>query len=505
MSDTTVGSCPKCDAEIPLAASECPNCKTKFGPGSPWKITPIHRASAVSSTPASTVPSGSCWRQDKILGLRRGTDLPHRCLKCNEPAQEPVGHRSMTWHHPGWYLLIPIGILVYVIVAMIVRTRADVPVPLCAKHKFRRSLSLWIAWGGSIIGILTMFGGGALILVGLVLLLAGIGFGLFGARDVYPARLTDSETYLKGCGWEFLKTIPEGRPSGVEPVSVGGGMAVFAAVAIVVVVVFFVGILAAIAIPAYRDYVARARVIQTIASAAPWRQAVEAHYSETKRFPRDASELRTPPPAGDWVGLAGGTLTLTMTQGDAIAGKTVVLRPVLANGGLQWDCTGGTVGQRYRPANCRSANPSQGPQWSVHAHPEDGFQAEFSGDVQISPQKLDPQTMERVTRSTEYIQDNGSSAYFVVAVLTKNGPTLKNAGSSIARMGCKTILRDSEVPFPSGEGRLIEATDCNNNLRAEARYFATGLWFYQVLALVPKNGGDMASAQHFVESFKVAK
>lgn len=505
MSDTTVGSCPKCDAEIPLAASECPDCKTKFGPGSMWKVRPVHAASRASSA----IPSGDCWRQGKVLGLRRGKELPHRCLKCNEPAQEPVGHRSMTWHHPAWILLLPIGILVYVIVAMIVRTRAEVPVPLCDKHKMRRSLSLWIAWSASIIGILMMFGGGTFILVGLLLLLVGIGFGLFGARDIYPARLTDAEAYLRGCGAAFLNTIPEGRPADVQAVSIGGAAAVVIPAA--VIGLFVIGILAAVAIPAYQDYAARARVIEAIASAAPWRQAVEAHYSETKRFPRDASELRGAPAPADGgkssVGLAGGILTLTMAQGDAIAGKTVVLRPYLANGALQWDCAGGTVGQRYRPSNCRSANPAaaQAPQWSVHAHPEDGFQAEFSGDVKVTPQHLDAQTMERITRSTEYVQDNGASAYLVVAMLTKNGPTLKNAGAGIAKIGCKTLLRDSEMPFASGQARVIQATDCKNNLRAEARYFATGLWFYQVMALVPKDGGDIASAQYFVESFKLAK
>jgi type II secretory pathway pseudopilin PulG len=500
---TTVGSCPKCDAEIPLSASACPDCKTTFGPGSMWKIRPLHAPSRASSTASKTVPGGNCWRQGKVLGLRRDSELPHRCLKCNEPAQEPVAVRSMTWHHPGWLLLIPIGILVYVIVAMIVRTRAKVPVPLCAKHKRRRLISLSIGLVGSIVGVIALFGGGAVTAMGLLLLLTGIGFAVSGTRDIYPGRITSGEAYLRGCGPAFLNTIPEGPPSGVEAVSVGRAADV---IIVAFIGLFVIGILAAIAIPAYQDYVARARVGEAIASAAPWRQAVEAHYSETKRFPRDTSELRgARPPADGWVGLAGGTLTLTMTQGDAIAGKTVILRPVLVNGALQWDCAGGTVGQRYRPSSCRSANAAAGqPQWSVHAHPEDGFQAEFSGDVTIAPEKLDAQTMERIVRATEYVQDNGSSAYFVVAVLTKNGPTLKNAGTGIARLGCKTILRDSEVPFPAGEGRLIQATDCNNNLRAEARYFASGMWYYQVLALVPKNG-DMASAQRFVESFKVAK
>jgi hypothetical protein len=393
MTDTTVGSCPKCDAEIALTASECPDCKTNLGPGSMWKVRPGRMPSRVN-----------CWREGKVLGLRRGSELPHRCLKCNEPAQVPVAARSMTWHHPGWYLLVPVGILIYIIVALIVRRRASVPVPLCAKHKRRRLISLSIALVGSIVGIVAVFGGGAVTALGLLLLLTGIGFGVVGTRDIYPGRITSGEAYLRGCGPAFLNTIPEGRPSGVEAVSVGGAAAV---VSLAVVGVFVIGILAAIAIPAYHDYAARAQA-------------------------------------------------------------------------------------KARP-------------WIVHPYPQDGFQAEFSGNVIVTPQNLDAQTLQGITRVTQYMQDDGSSAYLVVALLTKNGPTLKNAAAGIAKMECKTVLQDSAVPFPAGQGRLIQATDCKNNLRVEARYFTTGLWFYQVLAAVPKDRGDLVSARYFVESFKLAK
>ena len=38
---------------------------------------------------------------------------------------------------------------------------------------------------------------------------------------------------------------------------------------------------------------------------------------------------------------------------------------------------------------------------------------------------------------------------------------------------------------------------------AETRFYATGKWFYQVIAVFKKDGGDAAAARHFVQSFKL--
>ena len=41
------------------------------------------------------------------------------------------------------------------------------------------------------------------------------------------------------------------------------------------------------------------------------------------------------------------------------------------------------------------------------------------------------------------------------------------------------------------------------DLEIIARYYGTGKWFFQVLAIFNKDGGDRAAARHFVESFRV--
>lgn len=35
------GTCPNCNAKIPLSVTECPKCKADFGPRSSWKIQPL--------------------------------------------------------------------------------------------------------------------------------------------------------------------------------------------------------------------------------------------------------------------------------------------------------------------------------------------------------------------------------------------------------------------------------------------------------------------------------
>jgi hypothetical protein len=37
-----------------------------------------------------------------------------------------------------------------------------------------------------------------------------------------------------------------------------------------------------------------------------------------------------------------------------MAGKTIVFRPQAEGAQLLWDCTGGTLELRYRPATCRA-------------------------------------------------------------------------------------------------------------------------------------------------------
>lgn len=127
-----------------------------------------------------------------------------------------------------------------------------------------------------------------------------------------------------------------------------------------------VGILAAIAIPAYQDYVIRAKVAQTIAQAAPLQAAVASHM-ETHRACPDRTDAtlagtlaeleRGPHVQSVRVGtLQDGACAVELTLrgiGAQADGKTLLFATTGSGDPLQWDCTGGDLPGRHRPAPCR--------------------------------------------------------------------------------------------------------------------------------------------------------
>ncbi len=157
----------------------------------------------------------TAWRNLNFLVMVPGSTLPDRCVKCNEPADEPTKVRKVYWHHPGVYALILINIIIYAIVGAIVRKKAMVGAGLCVAHKKRRRLALTLGWGGFGLGLGLIFASasgaaqsGALLGFGVLLLLSAAVAGVFMARIVYATRIDKTHVWLKGCGAEFLDSLP---------------------------------------------------------------------------------------------------------------------------------------------------------------------------------------------------------------------------------------------------------------------------------------------------------
>jgi len=130
------------------------------------------------------------------------------------------------------------------------------------------------------------------------------------------------------------------------------------------IVVAIIGILAAVAIPAYQDYIARAQVSEAVSLASAGKIGVAEYIGDKGTIPVQSDVLQTT--TGKYTGsvnlvapdTTNLTITATMSTGgvnSAITGKGLIM--ATADGGKTWSCT--AVGAaspllaKYLPGACR--------------------------------------------------------------------------------------------------------------------------------------------------------
>lgn len=157
-------------------------------------------------------------RQGDLLVVARNAALPPNCVKCGQPATGKPLKKTFYWH-TGWlYLLVLLHVIIYIIVALIVRKRFDLAVPLCEEHRRRRRRFLWtgglLLLGGFAGGILlgSLVGGdeglGWFFLVWIVFSIAGIVFLLTGGTVLRAKHIDNDAATFKGAGEGFLARLP---------------------------------------------------------------------------------------------------------------------------------------------------------------------------------------------------------------------------------------------------------------------------------------------------------
>jgi type IV pilus assembly protein PilA len=125
------------------------------------------------------------------------------------------------------------------------------------------------------------------------------------------------------------------------------------------IVVAIIGILAAVALPAYQDYTVRARMAEVIGMAEPAKLAVAETASSLGSLAAvtAANSGYTFPGATDFVSgvaITNTTGVVTVTSTVVNAAGDITLTPTDVSGGqLTWVCASAAIDDKYLPASCR--------------------------------------------------------------------------------------------------------------------------------------------------------
>ena len=121
------------------------------------------------------------------------------------------------------------------------------------------------------------------------------------------------------------------------------------------IVVAIIGILAAVALPAYQDYTVRAKVSEVILAASSLRTPVSEAAATLGAMP-GASSVAFSSNTSTYVssvGWDGTTITATANSKEAaISASTITLAGTYANGAVTWKCSGSILA-KYRPSSCQ--------------------------------------------------------------------------------------------------------------------------------------------------------
>lgn len=140
-----------------------------------------------------------------------------------------------------------------------------------------------------------------------------------------------------------------------------GGTSNIVLILLPLVMVSVLGILAAIAIPAYNDYTIRAQVSEGLNLSGGAKAAVSMYYDDRGELPADNDAAGLSPAdqiSGSYVSSVSVTNGfITVTYGNAahslISNSSIVMEPRTGNGYLEWNCKSPNILPKHLPAVCR--------------------------------------------------------------------------------------------------------------------------------------------------------
>jgi len=191
-------------------------------------------------------------------------------------------------------------------------------------------------------------------LVGPLLILATLGFFVgppLVANQLYFARC---KTLI-----DRQRSVARSREHLLAQVEARGGTSHIVAIVIgVFVVIALIGILAAIALPAYNDYTKRAKVAEALVIGRQVADQVGEHVQRTGALPLGLEQLPAPVPSSRYVDAmrldpSNGVLEIGVAFGAAGSGKVYLVPAKDADGRIVWTCKAPPAMRRSVPKACR--------------------------------------------------------------------------------------------------------------------------------------------------------
>lgn len=162
----------------------------------------------------ATVLPGTVWRSGRAIVAPRLAELPERCVMCNTTENLQRMKRKLYWHHPAVYLLLFLWLILYVIVALVVRKTADVEVLICradASRRRKRIILAWVLWLLALATIPVLAARGVpgwVWVLEPLLVIAAVVYSL-RARLIYAQRIDERHVWIRGVCAPFLAQFPE--------------------------------------------------------------------------------------------------------------------------------------------------------------------------------------------------------------------------------------------------------------------------------------------------------
>ena len=189
----------------------------------PYQVRPNYTNDAFTN---SLSESNALFRKGSFLVVNlvhQKSSFPDRCILSNEPTSFRL-KTVLYWHLPVFYLLILAGPLVYVLVAMFSRKRAEFYIPLAERYVLQRRQNVVMTVTLLLAGILIFVFGivtigsrnsqwflmsASLVVLGPVFMFFAGLLGIYGCRIVFPKYIDNNIAMLGGASPEFLASLPE--------------------------------------------------------------------------------------------------------------------------------------------------------------------------------------------------------------------------------------------------------------------------------------------------------